>query len=379
MLAPIWVVGFALSAERIALTRFRSRGLWWLFGSILGPIAIALLLKAPPGRCMICGERVRGWPSACASCGASFALAGAARTDDQGSLAATPAAGSRPALSGANAADSDRPATRSSAVTRPDTPRATKRMATKPSANQVTTTKTAPRNVAKAETTKAAKSAATKASKATATKAAKAIAATKAAKATAATKAADPDGGAEAAAVVGTASAGVTAVSVAASTGADASGGTSRPSRPQRAATSMGVRVGPVSQVTNGASRPTGQRSVVTPSVTAQPDPVALEVAGVFVSGNGGLDTGARYILRRAADRLAVLGPVDRDPNRVVVSFDLASLDVTGMNERLILSGPAGRGRDTFLVFVALTPGPLEMVAEAIAAAVVGAASDATR
>jgi hypothetical protein len=63
---------FAALAGRLAAGRGRSQPAWTLFGAILGPIALIVLLASPPGRCPTCGMRTRGWPSACASCGQPF-------------------------------------------------------------------------------------------------------------------------------------------------------------------------------------------------------------------------------------------------------------------------------------------------------------------
>jgi hypothetical protein len=56
----------------LALRRARSWAVWFIFGVLLGPIAVGLLLAAPPGRCPSCAAPVRGWPRACASCGFAF-------------------------------------------------------------------------------------------------------------------------------------------------------------------------------------------------------------------------------------------------------------------------------------------------------------------
>jgi hypothetical protein len=45
---------------------------WFVLGGIIGPLAVVLLLVAPPGACPECGARIRGWPRACEACGASL-------------------------------------------------------------------------------------------------------------------------------------------------------------------------------------------------------------------------------------------------------------------------------------------------------------------
>jgi len=53
---------------------------WFVFGAVLGPIAVLLLFAAPPGRCWMCDTPVRGWVSICAACGAPLtSAAGAGR------------------------------------------------------------------------------------------------------------------------------------------------------------------------------------------------------------------------------------------------------------------------------------------------------------
>jgi len=48
--------------------RGRGQVVWLAFGALLGPIALALLGIAPPGRCPACDEPVSGWPATCAIC-----------------------------------------------------------------------------------------------------------------------------------------------------------------------------------------------------------------------------------------------------------------------------------------------------------------------
>ena len=63
---------FAPLASWLAVQRGRSWAAWFLFGVALGPIAVGLLLMAPPGRCPACGTRTRGWPRRCEGCGVEF-------------------------------------------------------------------------------------------------------------------------------------------------------------------------------------------------------------------------------------------------------------------------------------------------------------------
>jgi hypothetical protein len=63
---------FAPMASWLAVQRGRSWAAWFVFGAALGPIAVGLLLAAPPGRCPSCGTRTRGWPRRCEGCGVEF-------------------------------------------------------------------------------------------------------------------------------------------------------------------------------------------------------------------------------------------------------------------------------------------------------------------
>ena len=63
---------FAPLASWLAVQRGRSWAAWFLFGVALGPIAVGLLVAAPPGRCPACGTRTRGWPRRCEGCGVEF-------------------------------------------------------------------------------------------------------------------------------------------------------------------------------------------------------------------------------------------------------------------------------------------------------------------
>jgi len=56
----------------LASGRDRSPGVWFVLGALAGPIATAIVVSAPPGRCPACGRGVAGWPTACPACGRSF-------------------------------------------------------------------------------------------------------------------------------------------------------------------------------------------------------------------------------------------------------------------------------------------------------------------
>jgi hypothetical protein len=64
-----WLIGFGAAAAYVAAQR-RRNPLWWaVLGAILGPIALLILRKAPPGRCWSCAAKTVGWSTLCAWCG----------------------------------------------------------------------------------------------------------------------------------------------------------------------------------------------------------------------------------------------------------------------------------------------------------------------
>jgi hypothetical protein len=64
-----WLVGFGAATAYLAVRRRRNPVWWAVLGAILGPIAIVILLRAPPGQCANCGARTIGWSTICAWCG----------------------------------------------------------------------------------------------------------------------------------------------------------------------------------------------------------------------------------------------------------------------------------------------------------------------
>jgi hypothetical protein len=74
---PIATAAFVVSAlvfaplsSYVAGRQARSPLVWFALGAAIGPLALVLLLLAPPGRCPDCGARVGGWPRSCSECGA---------------------------------------------------------------------------------------------------------------------------------------------------------------------------------------------------------------------------------------------------------------------------------------------------------------------
>ena len=62
-------LAFAPITAYVAGNRDRGPLIWFILGALLGPIALGLVVVAPPGRCESCGWHVAGWPSHCAVCG----------------------------------------------------------------------------------------------------------------------------------------------------------------------------------------------------------------------------------------------------------------------------------------------------------------------
>ena len=54
----------------LANRRTRNPAVWLALSAVTGPVALALLLMAPPGRCRACGEPTSGFSGTCVVCGA---------------------------------------------------------------------------------------------------------------------------------------------------------------------------------------------------------------------------------------------------------------------------------------------------------------------
>ena len=67
---------FAPLSGWFAAKRSRRPVIWFVFGALIGPLALALLALAPPGRCPSCAAPVLGWPSTCRSCGRPLGATG---------------------------------------------------------------------------------------------------------------------------------------------------------------------------------------------------------------------------------------------------------------------------------------------------------------
>jgi hypothetical protein len=151
------------------------------------------------------------------------------------------------------------------------------------------------------------------------------------------------------------------------------------------------ISVAPVKRPTDPSTTTRGSRRPAAPKAKAKAPPapnvkaaaaaaapavpsvVEVVASGVYMTGTVGLSAGSRYTIQMDGARLQVLGPSDRSPKTVAHERPLAGLEATGMEGRLILTAPGGRG-GTALVFTAIDGDP-EKVAQAVNRAVGAAAA----
>ena len=217
-----------------ATRRYRNPGTWFVLGAMTGPIALALLALAPPGRCPECDARVDGWAAVCDRC--------------------------------------DEPLPARAAFGSP-------------------------------------------------------------------TPSAAPPGPVAVMAGVGSS----TARPLAPPTPIDRARSSSRrdvgngwPDRPMASPTSLGVR--PTFTPSNYVAATTGD----------QPSGDVLST-GVYLSGNAGLEVGACYAIARDGDRVRVFGPVDAGQLTIRHEGPVDDFEVTAMDDRVIISGRAGRSGAAFV------------------------------
>lgn len=97
-----------------------------------------------------------------------------------------------------------------------------------------------------------------------------------------------------------------------------------------------------------------GVRPSFTPSnyvAATMSDPPSGDVlsTGVYLSGNAGLEVGACYAIARDGDQLRVFGPVDAGQLTVRHDGPVADVDVTAMDDRVIITGRDGRSGVAFV------------------------------
>ena len=100
---------FAPLSGWFAAQRSRPPVVWFVFGALIGPLALALLALAPPGRCPSCAAPVQGWPSTCRSCGRPLGATGGEMAADPTLLHADDLNGNAGDLNGNAAEVSPRP------------------------------------------------------------------------------------------------------------------------------------------------------------------------------------------------------------------------------------------------------------------------------
>ena len=61
-------IAFAPITAFVARNKDRQPLIWFFLGALIGPIALALVVFAPPGRCESCDWQVEGWPTHCEAC-----------------------------------------------------------------------------------------------------------------------------------------------------------------------------------------------------------------------------------------------------------------------------------------------------------------------
>jgi len=148
------------------------------------------------------------------------------------------------------------------------------------------------------------------------------------------------------------------------------------------------------SATTNGTRRRKGAAgatatiatATTTATATATPEPPAPEpppptptpsapttvhwvASGVYLTGTGGLEPGARYSLELDGPKFIIRGPVDTDPNKISVACDVADLDASASGDRLVIDRPVvGRPSSFVLGFVGLAGGSSKSIAAQIMA-----------
>jgi hypothetical protein len=120
---------------------------------------------------------------------------------------------------------------------------------------------------------------------------------------------------------------------------------------------------------------PPAEPPTATPSPAA-PTTMHWVASGVYLTGTGGLEPGARYSLELDGLKFIVRGPVDTDPNRISVACDVADLDASAAGDRLVIDRPVvGRPSSFVLGFVGIAGG----TPKAIAARIMESADQARR
>ena len=222
-----------------ATRRARNPGIWFVLGALTGPIALALLALAPPGRCPECDSAIDGWAAVCDRCGEPLD----ARV---------------------------RPASPATSVPAADVQSGSSTVAPGEASYRL------PRPVALPTPIASARS----------------------------------------------------------SAGRDARSGW--PDRPMASPMSLGIR-------------PTFTPSNYVAATMADPPTGDVLSTGVYLSGNAGLEVGACYAISRDGDHLRVFGPVDAGQLTVRHEGHIDDVDVTAIDDRVIITGRDGRSGVAFV------------------------------
>jgi hypothetical protein len=91
----------------------------------------------------------------------------------------------------------------------------------------------------------------------------------------------------------------------------------------------------------------------------------AIDATAIYVTGSSSLEPGRRYTIAVADGRLRVLGPVDVQPKAVALDRNIAGMEATTGNGRLMITEPGGRGGTT-LAFMSIAGAAPEQLAERI-------------
>ena len=67
-MAVAWIAGFGLASARMAIGVDRRAPVWFALGALFGPVALIVLMTAPPGRCRTCGTPTILWSRTCRWC-----------------------------------------------------------------------------------------------------------------------------------------------------------------------------------------------------------------------------------------------------------------------------------------------------------------------
>jgi hypothetical protein len=71
---------------------------------------------------------------------------------------------------------------------------------------------------------------------------------------------------------------------------------------------------------------------------------------GVYLSGNAGMEVGAVYALARVGDLVRVFGPTDAGQLTVRFERRLDDVDVTSLDDRIIIAARTGRTPTSFVL-----------------------------